>query len=1219
MNQSLSSSNLQPVSGLINPRRVRISASISIALCVLLLALQGYALVSTYQPVIWVAVAITVVASGMNLAAVRLARPERALASMFMVLSSLLLAGVSLHLAFDRVSVIFLLAGFMLILTLALFTLPDRYLVYAISIALGVVVIGSLINFFQPFGRAQSPFMYNVTQAGALVILTLILLSLVWMTREMQLTGKLLVGFIFFSLIISVFLGGINGRRTSEILTNSIGDSLQAIAANRAQAVADLLSAQVDALKTFYISESIQKALIASNSAYDADKLGVAYQIQQTDILWRQAAQNQEDDNPLLASFLQNQISLDLQEYDNIFPYNTETILTDKHGALIAASHITTDYYQADEDWWRNAYQEGRGSIYFSQPAYDTSVGKNVMVIAVPVFDNDGQEVLGVIRSTYDLQGIIDVISGDLPGQQTYADLYFSNDAPRAIIDGQFSLPNPEAMQVLADLPSTSFTQAEYGGYSSIIARSPVTTLRNDPEIVRLGWFLVLRQRSEEALAPVAAQAESQIGLIGVVSGVVSFLSVILAQAISRPIKRLTETAEQVRAGNLSARADVASRDEVGRLGLAFNDMTEQLRRNVTDLEQRVAARTRELTLAGDVGRSLVEQRDLDELLKTAVEMIQSSFDLYYVQIYLMDERSKSLVLRAGSGETGGELLRRGHRLPVGLDSLNGAAVVSKQSRVVEDTLSAPDFKANVLLPDTRSEAAVPLMMGDRVVGVLDLQSQTPQAFNREILPAFQTLAAQLAVAVENAALFTQVQQARADVERQARRRTAASYDTFLDAINRPETQGYIFQDNAVQPLDASRPLDVAAPGQILNVPIIVTGEAVGELEVIRKGAPWQPDEVEWVKNITAQVARQIDNLRLLEQAERYRQEAEDAARRLIREGWQSYMREQPETPAFVYDQTQVTAQEVATALPFVQPLSVRGETIGEIGLEGGDDLDSDQRALLAAVAERLSEHIETLRLAEQTRSALAVTDALYASSEDVVRANTPNGVLDAVMKATALRQFERGAIMLFSAPWAEQPPDFVTVIAGKQDAENPSLPPLGISLPIRAMPILNLFNRDAPHIIEDIMVFEGLDPAMRGQLANLGRSLVAFPLVVADQWIGLMTFGSSEPRKLNEAQIRQAESLIGQGAAVIQGLSLLEESRRRARHEQVLRQVAERVRSAADPEQVLRLAAREVGMALGRNVVVRMRSEDSEEDLQPRPDDNGSSHPAADVVSEGA
>jgi GAF domain-containing protein len=465
-------------------------------------------------------------------------------------------------------------------------------------------------------------------------------------------------------------------------------------------------------------------------------------------------------------------------------------------------------------------------------------------------------------------------------------------------------------------------------------------------------------------------------------------------------------------------------------------------------------------------------------------------------------------------------------------------------------------------------------------------------------------LAAQLGVAVENANLFSQVQQSREEVERQARRQVHLAYDTYLDAIHKRERMGFEFDRQEVRPLEsAAQPLQ----GRVVSMPINVAGETIGKLELARSDAPWPQDDVEWLRTVTQQISRQVDSLRLLSEADRYRQEAEDAARRLTREGWEAYLAEVSENLAYTYDQDQVLPGAIDEELPpLVQPLAMRGEQIGEISLHGVETLDEERAAMLSTVAERLSEHIESLRLSEQTRSALAATDALYAGSEGVVRAGTSDQVLAAIVNATALKQFERGSIMLFSSPWETRMPDLGTFIATWEASGGPPPTPVGTTYPISMVPFLQMLHKDQPVFVADALNDPRLDPQTLKLLENVGRSLAVFPLVVAEQWIGVLTMVASHAVPLTEAQIRQTQSLIGQGAAVVQGLRLLEETTARARREQVLRQVSERVRSATNPEQVLRLAAREVGAALGRSVLVRMKSTETANTAHEQPGGNG-------------
>lgn len=250
-----------------------------------------------------------------------------------------------------------------------------------------------------------------------------------------------------------------------------------------------------------------------------------------------------------------------------------------------------------------------------------------------------------------------------------------------------------------------------------------------------------------------------------------------IIQRMLEPIGKLTRSATAIAAGSFDDVILVESNDEIGTLATAFNTMTTHLRNFIDSLEQRVAARTRDLNLAAEIGRQVSQVRHLDQLLPQAVQLVLEQFDLYQAQIYLVDETGEYLLLEASTGHAGPKLLEAGHKLPINENSLNGTAATTKQAVIVANTAESPAFHPNPLLPDTRSEMVVPLMVGDRVVGVLDLQSDRPNALTEENLSAFETLSGQLAIAIQNAALLNE----RRQVETQIRENESLMR-TIIDA-----------------------------------------------------------------------------------------------------------------------------------------------------------------------------------------------------------------------------------------------------------------------------------------------------------------------------------------------------------------------------------------------------------------------------------------------------
>src|SRR5512139_3013925 len=140
-------------------------------------------------------------------------------------------------------------------------------------------------------------------------------------------------------------------------------------------------------------------------------------------------------------------------------------------------------------------------------------------------------------------------------------------------------------------------------------------------------------------------------------------------------------------------------------------------------LEQRVSEHTAQLRVAADVGRVATSILDAQQLMSEMVNLITTRFGLYYAAVFTLDHTGSYLILREATGQAGRTLKDRGHRLRVGLDSMVGDAVLKREPRVALHTSQETVRLASVLLPDTQSEVALPLIVADQVSGVLDVQS----------------------------------------------------------------------------------------------------------------------------------------------------------------------------------------------------------------------------------------------------------------------------------------------------------------------------------------------------------------------------------------------------------------------------------------------------------------------------------------------------------------
>ncbi|MEM7347159.1 MAG: PAS domain S-box protein [Chloroflexota bacterium] len=187
---------------------------------------------------------------------------------------------------------------------------------------------------------------------------------------------------------------------------------------------------------------------------------------------------------------------------------------------------------------------------------------------------------------------------------------------------------------------------------------------------------------------------------------------------------------------------------------------------DITNRKQAEAERmrfTNQLHTAAEVSEQISAILDPDLLLHEVVTLLQERFNLYHIHVYLLDEETTNLVLRAGSGQIGQRLLELGHKIPLDYKrSLVARAARSREIIAIDDVKIEPDFMPNPLLPETQTEVAVPLIVGDKVLGVFNVQDSQPYRFNQTDLNVFSSLAGHIATALANADLFRTQKQAEA-------------------------------------------------------------------------------------------------------------------------------------------------------------------------------------------------------------------------------------------------------------------------------------------------------------------------------------------------------------------------------------------------------------------------------------------------------------------------
>ncbi|HEY5730623.1 MAG TPA: GAF domain-containing protein [Anaerolineales bacterium] len=290
------------------------------------------------------------------------------------------------------------------------------------------------------------------------------------------------------------------------------------------------------------------------------------------------------------------------------------------------------------------------------------------------------------------------------------------------------------------------------------------------------------------------------------------------------------------------------------------------LSKDRADLEKRVEERTAglirktdQLRAASYIARQTTEIQNLNTILNVVAELVTDQFGFYHSGIFLMNEMGSEVVLASASSEGGKRMVEKGHSLKVGSQGIVGNAAAQKKPRIALDVGADAVFFNNPDLPRTRSEVALPLVIHDRVLGVLDIQSDQPQAFNMEEIDVLQTLADQVAVAIENTRLLEESQMALSQIEALTAVRTREAWSQKIQERNFT----YTYTPLGIRAGKTSEESD-----QALNIPITLRGQKIGAIAVERKdGTPWSQIDKDLINEVAYQTGLAVDNVRLVEEA----------------------------------------------------------------------------------------------------------------------------------------------------------------------------------------------------------------------------------------------------------------------------------------------------------------------------------------------------------------
>jgi GAF domain-containing protein/HAMP domain-containing protein len=578
---------------------------------------------------------------------------------------------------------------------------------------------------------------------------------------------------------------------------------------------------------------------------------------------------------------------------------------------------------EGDQEYFKTPIKTGKAYV---SPVIFSADGKSFIYFSAPVKSLKNNTILGVLRIRYSalvFQRMMENYKG-LLGTNSYAILFDENlfrladsytpdlaftavkaysDAERISLIKANRLPNLPSVALsvinvkMAEALNTSDKyptgqeqlDLDKSSGSNLSELYGITQMKNKP------WKVMYLQANFDDVKLRNDQTRLTTLIATLISLLVGFGGILTSTALGAPIKGLIDVAQKITQGDLTARSTSVGTNEFGTLGKAFNQMTDQLRNFINELEQRVLQRTeeiarrnealtfrtRQLQTVAEVARGIVTVQELTELLSSVTHLISERFDFYHVGIFLLDENKEYAVLRAANSEGGQRMLAREHRLRIGRVGIVGNVCESGKPRIATDVGADSTFFNNPDLPLTRSEMALPLKFGGQTIGALDVQSMDANAFSEDDIELFGTLTDQIAVAIYNNQLYAETLRALAESQTLHRQYLRQEWGSDV-SVKKNRAYRYSSKGTSPSEVNLNEIGDVYTTGKpytisetlpdntiqtVMAVPIMLRDETIGIIRLQDQGEEriWSEDEISSVQEVAQQIGTALETARLFQ------------------------------------------------------------------------------------------------------------------------------------------------------------------------------------------------------------------------------------------------------------------------------------------------------------------------------------------------------------------
>jgi len=389
--------------------------------------------------------------------------------------------------------------------------------------------------------------------------------------------------------------------------------------------------------------------------------------------------------------------------------------------------------------------------------SFDQFYADNQILLTTIVYTADNGNILGALIGITDGNNLYSFLQ-PLSGLAPYAQAYF------ALSDNEILTISPDEKNftsIQVEDKSMARVNSLFRGETSTPTQFDIT-LSSGTVMLTQGLWLP----SIQSVVILAVDSETIFEHVNSLTPftLVLFAGALLAMGIAlytgtlrviQPLRALSAVTQKFAEGERGIRANLSEGDnEIGMLSALFNNLAEQIEDNYHSLEKKVEERALQIRTAAEVAQNITTIPNVDDMLRKTTELLVQHFDFYQASIFMLDRSGKNIDFKYGYGSATKGLEERKYSLPVGSNSIIGWVGANNQPRVASDVTEDELHLTSELLPETRSEACVPISLGKQIIGILDVQSTQAGAFSPDAVIMLQTLASQLAAGIQTANLI---------------------------------------------------------------------------------------------------------------------------------------------------------------------------------------------------------------------------------------------------------------------------------------------------------------------------------------------------------------------------------------------------------------------------------------------------------------------------------